>query len=250
MNFKDHFSGRSESYAAFRPAYPDTLIDSISRLPAMRRLALDCGTGNGQAAVALARHFERVIATDASEKQLEHARAAPNVEYRRAPAEASGLADRSVDLVTAAQSLHWFDIDAFFRETQRILTVNGAVAVWGYGDPVLHEPALETTLREFNRGLLEPYWPPERSILLDGYRAIDFPFEEIIMPELALEVHWTLPQLSGLLHTWSAVSRYAAEHGRDPVAAVEAALAKAWGSPDDQHLVRWPLHVRAGRPRS
>lgn len=249
MSFKDHFSDRSADYAAFRPVYPDSLIDSIAQLPERRRLALDCGTGSGQAAASLARHFDRVIATDRSREQLQHAKPHPKVDYRRAAAEASGLPDRSVDLVTAAQSLHWFDIDAFFGEARRVLVANGAIAVWGYGDPILDVPALQATLHEFNRGILEPYWLPERSLLLAGYATIEFPFEEIRMPPFTLEVSWSLAQLTGLLRTWSATSRYVAQHQRDPVAQVERALSRDWGDSDDRRVVRWPVYLRAGRMR-
>lgn len=228
--------------------YPAALFDALARLPAHRRLALDCGTGNGQAAHGLTAHFERVIAIDPSEAQLEHAIAAPNVEYRRARAEATGLPDRSIDLVTAAQALHWFDAPAFFEEARRVLAPGGAVAVWGYGDPVLEDPRLHAIVHEFNRGLLEPWWHPERQLLLAGYRTIDFPFAEISTPQFTLEQRWNLHQLAGLLRTWSATARYSAQHGFDPVAEVEAALAKEWGDPGTLRVVRWPLYLRAGRP--
>ncbi|HYG65995.1 MAG TPA: SAM-dependent methyltransferase, partial [Thermoanaerobaculia bacterium] len=64
MTFKDHFSGHAADYASFRPGYPAVLFERVAALPRHRRLAWDCGTGSGQAAVGLAEHFERVIATD------------------------------------------------------------------------------------------------------------------------------------------------------------------------------------------
>jgi ubiquinone/menaquinone biosynthesis C-methylase UbiE len=230
--------------------YPAALFEALAQLPTQRRLALDCGTGNGQAATGLAAHFDLVIATDPSEAQLQHAIAAPNVEYVRAHAEAIGLPDNSIDLVTAAQALHWFDAPAFFEETRRVLARGGAVAVWGYGDPVLEDPRLHAIVHEFNRGLLEPWWYPERKLLLAGYRTVDFPFAEITTPQFTLEQRWNLPQLAGLLRTWSAAARYASEHGVDPVDQVEAALAKKWGDPSALRVVRWPLYLRAGRVES
>lgn len=243
----DYFSERSALYAAARPGYPADLFDAVAALPARRRLALDCGTGSGQAALGLARRFDQVIATDGSAEQLRHATPAANVEYRCAPAESSGLPDRSVDLVTVAQALHWFDIATFFNEARRVLAPGGAIAVWGYGDPWLEDPALQSILHDFNRVTLEPYWRPERHLLLDGYRTTEFPFEEISMQQLTLEQRWTLRQLSALLGTWSATTRYTAHHQLDPVPTVEAALAREWGNPDHPRVIRWPLHVRAGR---
>src|SRR3982751_687572 len=166
LKFKDHFSERAALYHSYRPGYPASLVLRLSELPLQRRVALDCGTGNGQAAIGLARHFEHVIATDASVAQIELAVPDPRIEYRNARAESSGLPDSSVDLVTAAQALHWFDHAAFFSEAHRVLRSGGAIAVWGYGDPILETAALDKTLREFNLGTLEPYWRPERQILL------------------------------------------------------------------------------------
>lgn len=208
---------------------------------------MDCGTGNGQAATGLARRFEQVVATDPSSEQLRHAAVAPNLEYRLAPAEATGLPDRAADLVTAAQSLHWFDTGAFFREAQRVLVANGVIAVWGYGDPTIDEPSLERLLHDFNRGLLEPYWPPERSLLLAGYTTIDFPFTEISTPPFTMREELTLSELAGYLRSWSAVRRYEERHGRDPVLDLEDALTNIWGEPHRRHGLSWPLFVRVGR---
>jgi hypothetical protein len=74
MRFKDHFSRQAADYAKFRPHYPQELFDYLGGIAPSRQLAWDCGTGNGQAAVGLASVLERVIATDASEKQITNAR--------------------------------------------------------------------------------------------------------------------------------------------------------------------------------
>lgn len=247
MTFKDHFSERAKLYAAYRPRYPDALFEFLAGLTGDHHTVLDCGTGNGQAAVGLARHFERVIATDPSPAQIQNATPHERIEYRVAPADASGLPARSVDLVAAAQSLHWFEPEAFFAEAKRVLVRDGAIAVWGYGDPVLDDVRLHEILHAFNRGLLEPYWFPERKLLLDGYRTIPFPFDEVNAPAMELEVRWTLYELAGYLRTWSATARFAAEHGTDPVNQVETSLAAHWGSPAARRVIRWPLALRAGK---
>ena len=69
--FKDHFSGHAVEYAKFRPHYPDELFEYLALISPRHELAWDCATGNGQAAVGLARHFDSVIATDASAQQLQ-----------------------------------------------------------------------------------------------------------------------------------------------------------------------------------
>jgi ubiquinone/menaquinone biosynthesis C-methylase UbiE len=161
----------------------------------------------------LSSYFDRVIATDASSEQLSHAEPAPRIEYRVAPAESSGLPDKSVDLVTVAQALHWLNAELFFNEVKRILAPGGAIAVWGYGDPVLDTPELQSILHQFNRGTIESYWLPERQLILDGYLTIPFPFDEIAVPRFKLSRELTLPALIGYVRTWSATARYIADHG-------------------------------------
>jgi len=73
MTFADHFSVASESYAKFRPRYPDALFDFLADAAAARDDAWDAGTGTGQAAIGLARLFDHVTATDPSTSQIERA---------------------------------------------------------------------------------------------------------------------------------------------------------------------------------
>src|SRR5689334_7229839 len=107
MTFKDHFSRRASLYATYRPHYPESLFQYLVGLTNDHDLALDCGTGNGQAAVELAKYFKRVVATDPSSAQIRNAEARDNIEYRVAQANEAVLPARSADLVTVAQALHW-----------------------------------------------------------------------------------------------------------------------------------------------
>ena len=139
------------------------------------------------------------------------------------------------------------DLEAFFAEAKRVLVTDGAIAVWGYGDPILDAKPLHDTLHAFNRGLLEDFWPPERRLLLDGYRDVPFPFDEVETPRFELGLHWSLPELAGYVRTWSATARYVMERGSDPVTDVERSLARDWGDPEIPRVIRWPLYIRAGR---
>src|SRR6266567_773788 len=121
MSFKDYFSSQAADYAKFRPTYPQELFDYLGSIAPTRKLAWDCGTGNGQAAVGLASLFDRVIATDASEKQIANAQSHKIVEYRVAPAENSGIGSGTIDLIMVAQALHWFDLDRFYAAARRVL---------------------------------------------------------------------------------------------------------------------------------
>lgn len=244
--FKDHFSLHAGDYAAHRPQYPSALFEWLSRMAPARGLAWDAGTGNGQAATRLALHFDRVVATDASPEQIAAAAAHERVDYRVAPAEQSGLPDASCDLVTCAQAVHWFDIAAFTTEVRRVLRPGGVIAVWCYGFFCV-DPEIDAPLTAFHR-LVEPFWPPERAMIDDGYRSLPFPFEEIEPPPLEMGVSWAAEQAVAYLYTWSATQRFLA--GGDPEAAARAAasIATAWGG--GTRRVRWPLHMRVGRVSS
>ena len=246
MSFADHFSAVSAAYAAFRPRYPDELFAFLARATRARTAAWDAGTGSGQAALGLAQHFTHVTATDASEEQLAHATPDPRITYRVAPAEASGLADHSVDLVTAAQAVHWFDRPRFWAEARRVLKPGGLIAVWTYV-LVEIEPRIDAIVRHFYESVVGPFWPPERRLTEQRYRTIDFPFSEMHVPAFAIERQLTLEELAGYVRTWSATRGFIRAHGRDPVDELIAALAPHWGAPHHTRMGRWPIAMRAGR---
>ena len=246
MTFADHFSGVSAAYAAFRPRYPDALFDFLAGAAPAREAAWDCATGNGQAALGLARHFARVIATDASDAQIAHATPHPRITYRVAVADRSGLGDGSVDLVTVAQAAHWLDRPRFYAEAQRVLRPAGVIALWSYWDFTI-APEIDPMLRVFHKETVGPFWPPERKLTEDRYRTIDFPFAEFPVPELRIEQELTLDQVAGYIRTWSATRGFVERHGHDPVDALVAELAPLWGDPRTPRLARWPVAVRAGR---
>jgi ubiquinone/menaquinone biosynthesis C-methylase UbiE len=248
MSFKgkDHFSGHAECYQQFRPNYPDALFTFLSSLCPAHELAWDCATGNGQAAVALAPHFDRVIATDASTQQIDHAEPHAKVEYLVAPADKVPIDEGTVDLVTVAQALHWFDISTFYPEVRRVAKTGGLLAVWCYQ---LHRisPEIDAVVSRLYSGIVGEYWPPERKIVEDGYKTLAFPFEELVTPEFRMVHSWDLERLVGYLGSWSSSQRYRKQNGTDPVAFIADDLKAAWGDPDGPRDVIWPLHVRVGR---
>ncbi len=248
MSFKDHFSGHAGTYASFRPSYPPEVFDFEASLTRGRSLAWDCATGNGQAAADLAERFERVIATDASAQQLEHAIPHPKVEYRQALAEQSGIEGGMVDLVTVATAVHWFDFDPFYAEVERVLAPGGALAVWAY-DLARISPEVDAAVHRLGREIVKPYWPPERRWVDELYRTLPFPFEEVAVPELWIEASWDFVRFFHYLGTWSATNRYLREVGRDPRELIFPELCQAWGDASQERTIRWPLMMRAGYPR-
>ena len=181
MSFKDHFSRQSAAYRRYRPAYPPELLEFVAARSPDRRLALDCATGSGQAAVGLARHFDRVLALDGSASQLATAEPHERVHYFASLAERLPVRDRSVSLVAAAQAFHWFDFDRFNAECRRVLVPGGVVAVWTY-EKFRVDAAVDAVVDHFYTGVVGADWPAERRYVELGYRTLPFPWQEEAAP--------------------------------------------------------------------
>jgi ubiquinone/menaquinone biosynthesis C-methylase UbiE len=245
VTFKDHFSGHARQYAEFRPTYPESLFATIASLAPGAKLAWDCATGNGQAALGLVRHVERVIATDASATQVANATPHERIAYAVARGEDAPLRDDAVDLVTIAQALHWLDTTRFFAEAARVLEPGGVFAAWGYGNPTV-SPEIDPILIELYSGTLGPFWPAERRMIEEEYADLEIPFERIAIPASRLERAMTRDEFEGYLRTWSGTIRYVARHGTDPIAPAFARLTRWWDATEPR-VVRWPLFFLVGR---
>jgi SAM-dependent methyltransferase len=244
--FKDHFSRSAEGYRAFRPRYPSALIEWLVRTSRERRRAVDLGCGTGQASVGLAIHFDEVIGVDASADQIARADPHPRVSYRVAPAESTGIAATSADLIVAAQSFHWFDLEGVVREVERIARPDASFAAFTYGLCRV-DPAVDGVVDRLSRDVLGTCWPRERAHVDDGYRALRLPWPETTAPDFAMQASWSLAQLAGYLGTWSAASVYRELRGEDPLEVVARQLAAAWGPPERKRAVRWEVAMRAAR---
>jgi ubiquinone/menaquinone biosynthesis C-methylase UbiE len=205
-------------------------------------MAWDCATGNGQAARSLAVHFNNVIATDASSEQIASAESLPGIRFQVAPAEASGLLSGSVDLITVAQALHWFDIDSFFAEAVRVLKPGGILSFWCYERCKIDGACNDIIEKIFAE--VEPYWPPERDLVERHYRDIETPVPEIAVDDFAMRAIWTADEMLSYMRTWSASQRYISDRKQDPTLLLRSELISAWGPA--RRTVTWPLMLRAG----
>jgi len=244
-DFKDHFSDQAEEYRTFRPSYPESLFKYLASIAPARDLAWDCATGTGQAALGLAGYFDNVIATDASEKQIANAVPHRKIDYRVAPAERTHIAEGSVDLITVAQALHWFELNAFFTESRRVLKENGIIAVWSY-NLLKISTGIDAVIERFYHDVVGKCWPPERRLVEGGYKNIPFPFREIRSPRFNMIGDWPLDHLVGYLGTWSAVQKYKDANGDDPIKLIVDELKDAWGEPENKQKILWPLALRVG----
>jgi ubiquinone/menaquinone biosynthesis C-methylase UbiE len=245
MTFKDHFSKQAADYARFRPRYPREMFKYLGTVARSRTLAWDCATGNGQAALQLTEVFDRIIATDASEKQIANAEPHERVEYRVASGEESGLESGTIDLIMVAQALHWFDLDRFYAEAKRVLKPRSVFAASAYR--FLHiTPAVDDLVnRRYYNEIVGPFWPAERALIMN-FEEIPFPFPEQETPAFEMKVDWTLDHLLGYLRSWSATQRFIAANRRDPLEEIAAELGAAWGDTKQSRRVIWPLTLRVG----
>lgn len=242
MTYEDHFSGHADAYARHRPRYPRELFTWLASMAPGRALAWDAGTGSGQVAVALAEHFERVIATDASGDQLAHAMPHERVEYRNEAVHRASLRDVSVDLITAGAAAHWFDLEGFYREVQRVGKARAFIALFSYGPRDFTDPLV----LKFTENVLGPFWPERIQYVHDRYATLPFPFEEVAAPPFTMTADWNLPELLAFLETWSASQRYLQERGTRATAEIAEELARTWGDPRQRRRFECPLFVRAG----
>lgn len=251
--FPDHFSDRADRYAEHRPTYPRELAGALAGLAPARNLAWDAGCGPGRLTALLAGRFRRVLGTDASRAQLAGAEGpstepdgSGRVAYACGLAEEAPIADGTVDLVTAAQAAHWFDLGGFYEEVRRVARDGAAVALVTYGSPEVGE-TVDPVLDRYRFGVLADHWPPRSRHVMERYATLPFPFGELASPELDLKERWTATDFLGYAATWSGTRSLERTEGGEPFERFAEALTEAWGGADRVRTVRWPLTVKAGR---
>ncbi|ORX52295.1 S-adenosyl-L-methionine-dependent methyltransferase [Hesseltinella vesiculosa] len=162
------------SYMNFRPSYNKLAMQSfLQHHHGDRLLAVDLGCGPGTATLLLTDCFDQVIGIDPSDSMLVTARSTAkakgitNVDFVQGSDHKLPLADHSVDLLTIAQSLHWFDPTLFLPEAKRVLKPSGTLVAWGYmyGEIDGHSDLLRQLGRHTT---LADYWEPGRTIAEGG----------------------------------------------------------------------------------
>jgi SAM-dependent methyltransferase len=132
------FTGLAGDYAKFRPGYAPQVATAILGFLGRDSAivdAADVGAGTGiWSRILAARGLKSVVAVEPNDDMrgqgIETSRES-GVAWRKGSAEATGLPDASVDLVTMASSFHWADFDKACAEFHRILRPGGVfVALW------------------------------------------------------------------------------------------------------------------------
>jgi ubiquinone/menaquinone biosynthesis C-methylase UbiE len=245
--FKDNFSKQAEVYVKFRPTYPQELFEFLSSLNSEHKLAWDCGTGNGQSAVNLADYYENVYATDPSEEQIKNAITHERIVYKIENAESpSSIENNSVDLITVAQAVHWFDFDKFYTQVKRVLKTDGIIAVWAYGIPTINEE-LDNIIRDFHDNIIGEFWLSENKLIDKEYSTIPFPFNDIKTPEFLIKKQVTLTETLGYLRSWSATQKYIDKYKENPIDILSKKLQDYWQDIEKQKEMTWKLILKVGK---
>ncbi|KAE9599770.1 putative S-adenosyl-L-methionine-dependent methyltransferase [Lupinus albus] len=254
-----HFVKQAKQYADTRPSYPPQLFHFIASKTPSHHLAWDVGTGSGQAAKSIAAIYKNVIATDASDKQLEFAAKLPNVRYQHTPStmsmtelEQKVAPQGTIDLVTIAQALHWFNHPTFYKQVKWVLKKpHGVIAAWCYYVPRLSDE-VDKVFDKFYKNDSSPYWDPARKLVDDNYRNIDFPFEPVdgvdhTGPfEFVSEVVMDLEHYLGYIRSWSAYQT-AKDKGVELLGEdIVEKFKVAWGE-NEPKVAKFPLYLRIGR---
>lgn len=241
---KDNFSNQAAVYAQFRPHYPEELIDYICSFVLEKGLAWDCATGNGQCAKLLGNHFHKVFATDISQQQMDNAFKASNIFYALEAAENTTLQEKTVDLITVAQAIHWFDFEKFYAEVKRVGKTGGVIAVWCYSLLKISEE-IDEIINDYHFNTLDTYWDPERKYLDDDYANVPFPFEKMETKPFTIELDWTMEQLEGYFETWSALQKFMKANSFSPVPALMDKIKLYWGDSETRKII-FPIHLKLG----
>lgn len=210
----------------------------------------------------LARFYKNVIATDASRKPLEFASELPNVQYKHtsltmsiAEVEQKIAPKSSLDLVTAAQAVHWFDLPSFYQQVKWVLKKpHGVIAAWCYTEPKVNS-SVDAVFQQFYTDDSWPFWDSKvRKVVDDEYRTLDFPFEPVdglddTGPfEFVAEKGMDLDQFFAYITSWSAYQTAKVKGiellRKDVIERFEC----AWNDDkNDQKVVKFPVHLKIGR---
>ncbi|KAK7290786.1 hypothetical protein RIF29_05477 [Crotalaria pallida] len=258
------FVKQAQQYADARPSYPPQLFHFIASKTPSHNLAWDVGTGSGQAAKSLAAIYKNVIATDASEKQLEFATKLPNIKYQHTPStmsttelEQKVAPQGTVDLVTIAQAMHWFDLPTFYKQVKWVLKKpHGVIAAWCYSLPRVNNDAVDKLLDQLYEDDLGQYWNRAvRKFVDDDYKNIDFPFQPVddgvdhTGPfEFESEFVWNLDHYLGYIRSWSAYQT-AKDKGLEFLGEdVVEKFKGSWGGDEDERkVVKSRVYLKIGR---
>lgn len=239
---KDLFGhvGQAEMYKVYRPVYTQDIVDYVlSKVPENQRgLYVDVACGSGQLTRLISPFFSKSVGIDRSLEQLSQA-SDSKTEYMTGSAFKLPFADKSVDLLTVAQALHWLlPYETFFEEVQRVLKKGGVFVTIAYSFPQLVDQSANAITTRFYVDLLgarkspgEPgcWWETNRPTIDGHYMDIDYPCS-VDRAELPSIVCMSISHFVNYMRTFSAYRTYMESHTDDPLVAVENELKEVFGA--------------------
>ncbi|XP_064626181.1 putative methyltransferase DDB_G0268948 [Lineus longissimus] len=231
----DRFKGDKIAayYNQYRPSPPPELKDAILQYLAEKkaapfRHAIDVGCGSGQSTRILARDFDQVTGVDVSESQITVANQdeekPKNITYLEGTETNIPCDSSSAELVTASMAVHWFDLDRFYREVDRVLQPEGCLAIYNYNLPDIiyqrrrADKASKVFAEVFLSFLDSGYADPKQKLVFDpnGLKGLKMPYEEHKqVPNLYLDQATNVRGVIGRLLSSSTYQKYAKAHPDD-----------------------------------
>jgi len=210
--FRSYGKDESERYAQLRLAYHPSVYESIiaqhtangGKLDNL----LDVGCGPGLATRDLAAYFRHVTGIDPGASMIEVAQSmdlktstSELVVFKLTSAEEmAGIEDNSIDVITAANAAHWFDMPAFWKRAAQVLKPGGSVALWTSGELVAHSDTpnaakINEAFKRWQKDHLEAYYGKGNFLVRDQYKGLPMPWDatppvEIFDPASLFRKHW------------------------------------------------------------
>ena len=243
---KDLFSKQSDLYARYRPTYPKELYEYILSFVKEKNTAWDCATGNGQAAVVLADHFKKVIATDISDAQIDKAIKKDNIEYSVCPAESTPFGENTFDLVTVAQAYHWINWKDFKKEVTRVCKPGAIIAIWVYFRNMPGDKKVDDAIFSFYENVTRPYWDEARKYVEEKYATVEFDYDLLPVKDFETTLNWQREDMLGYISSWSAIQKFIKVNGQSPMPIIEEEINKLWPE-GEVKKVSFPIYLKLGK---
>lgn len=192
--FRSYGKDESKQYAQLRLAYHSSVYESIiaqhTATEGKLNTLLDVGCGPGLATRDLAAYFHHATGIDPGESMIEVAQSmniktstSEPVAFKLTSAEEmSGIEKNSIDVITAANAAHWFDMPAFWKRAAQVLRPGGSVALWTSGEMVAHSDTpnfvkINEAFKRWQKDYLEAHYERGNFLVRDQYRGLGMPWD-------------------------------------------------------------------------
>ncbi|XP_061186172.1 putative methyltransferase DDB_G0268948 [Saccostrea echinata] len=248
-------SEHSDMYHKFRPTYPPEMYEFISEYSKSGTgtldTAVDVGCGTGISTIPLCKYFQKVTGVDVSETQIKTARMVhkqSNVSFFISRAEQMEfLSDCSVDLVTVAQTMHWLEMEPFYKEVIRILKPRGSIVIYGYGNGTLNKSEGNLVIEKFFNHDLEEFWDSRSRHADNFYQNMYLPFSGWERKsDFFIQNKWSANEVVGYLSTWSSCRKYLKKNPKSGrLDEIQQQLIDIYNG--QKITITWPMVVFVGR---